>query len=655
MPDISLAEILNDPEFKESPKEDQEKIIQKWNSKASPISLPDRKPVPTGKFLVKTESKGLEPSPLEAYKPLLGGAVGAASGAIGGGLPGAAMGGALGAMNPPESPGDISSNLIMGAISSKLPGIMNLVKSPAAKTALAGILGLVQQQGGIATREGTNRVANTLGGSNKEGAFTSDFSNLTKMPLSEQAGMAISTLLPMLGQHTANKVAGRPISAATGFAKEQGTTGVTGPSNLSDVESQALRPTFQKTFDAARSKPAILQDILDKQKAANSEMGNLNVQKAELEAQKRLSTAVATEARQLDPVTEQLQLSNQQMGKPDTLVAQAELAKANRYGKPVNVRQAKADAVLAEKLETERRNLGILEQKQLQEIQAGNFKTEAAKTNAVKGDVDVKKAKLSNVIDDLKLKSENWDAQHPELRQLAFESPGPEEFINNVFDKATPAGVSALYSHLASKAGGQQHIKEFQAQMVDRFMAKAYTGDSNNPLGNAPKLFAQDGPFSPDKLRALYGKGAEGDTKVAEFRRAIDSLSNLAQKEKTQTGLTNTIGRAGVYSGIYLLPKMLMFHSSPGQIATETIAAGAAATYLMGVKYPQLIDKILTDKKFGDSFYKYSQSADRQAQSLYEWPTIGNWLKKNGEKVEVPEAREPFYPSQATANPPTTP
>lgn len=680
----SITDMLNDPEFKALPKATQEQLITEKTFEGGTSEQPrglksvglltgtphDEGTVTPGSFRDMFKRNAEASNTPQSRRALDTGFGALTASTLPGMTPGTAgFAGALSGAFPPKSTGERAMMGATGAL--PMGSMMNKLKDapPAIKTMIQSLLGGAMTQGYTAGTEGINRGVNALGGHEPTG--------------SAHAG-ALETLLGMFIPGAAQHFTGNAVTKAPATKGANLLAQLTGDVNPSALESAGtLNPnqTLTPSTDALQhgnpaEQLAFMQQQLSKSSKTQAQIATQTAEQV-LQAKQEIATKkLEDQARELAatqrkaPVVKGQQQMDQELSASKLKTAQMKYDQARAemrgtaYPVPPDYYQTQAKAgtnlqrtqeeVRAErmkqrKMEMRAQEKQIMLDKEREKI--GSPLPPSVSDIQAQGTVQIAKeneyqASIKKAMEDLQQKASSYADMNPGVRDLVWRpregsgrlTPTIDDIIQNVVEKGTADDVRGIRDHLAAQ--GKGHVEAFEKAMTEEFMRRAYDGNTRN-LTNAPKLAASTGPFSSDKLAALYGVQIDSP-KITEFRRAIDDIGQI------RTGITGSFARSVVGHGAWVTAGALI---TPGGLSTAKtgLAIGAG---LVSIGWPKLIDEILRNPRFGQQFHQWATSTTRMGQSLKNWPRLAAQLHEMSEPVS-PTTGEMLM--QQLNKPPTPP
>ncbi len=703
----SLAEIVIDPEFRSLPVADQEYIIKKITtehlskaSKAEDLAgvqgAPPSVPNLGDELLTRTggiaghmgaqtvNQQALAQSPIQKAldssagnipflgKQSLGDRMyGAGTGAMTGALlgpAGMASGALFGALMPPENAGDLTAQAAMPFMGKGTAPLINLGKKGYGKTAMAGLLGMLEGTGANAIDAGVNKAIDP----NNRQSFTPSAANLIP-----------SAVGPMLGQMLlANKVKARPTTKSFEFAnQETGLPAINEMDSLGQFKDKsgaeaarvAGRGTLPTDLEANTAAGKPLQVDLEKAKrlkaSVDEQIKKNNTITANVDAmrtiqeQKLTGNSDSTQKILDDVRANKAQLQSQNSAlklQKEKLLANADqqhpsvlkpvldqidekLKQNDLTGKQLDIQEFHANQQLKWDQEPINKTLGEYDNK------TKGIKSSTAALNLEKQKLTNKSDLLNQSLADLKEQSNSWNAENPWYQGIVKDSTDTTSLLQNI-QKSTPEGVQAYYKHLESLPNGKQHVEALRGSLVDDFFRQSYDPNSKT-LANAPKLMEPNGPYSQEKLAAIFGGDKEGIARAGRFQQAVTDIQKLADNEKNSGA--GQMAQYALRHSTWVLPNMIVFHP---EILTPAHVGGLAvgtATLLASVGYDKLVDQILKNPKFGSYFHQWATGTSRQARSLSNWPSLAAKMQDLADTQKVPSYAEKQISGAITPGAPT--
>lgn len=193
----------------------------------------------------------------------------------------------------------------------------------------------------------------------------------------------------------------------------------------------------------------------------------------------------------------------------------------------------------------------------------------------------------------------------------------PTEFLD-VLKDADHESVTALRNQL-SPAGKKALQESFERTFSQ--MAVGPDGSLSN-IGTASKAF----PY--DKVAAIYGGGVVGRAKADLAAKATADMMRMQKEDSNKFSYygKKSVALASALGTPYFLIQATM-SGSPEKALIKGAALGALTT---AVAWPKIINKVVSDPKFGREFHEWSTS-ESAATALKNYPTVERFFRDNNE------------------------
>jgi hypothetical protein len=575
--------------------------------KETPIANPIMAFMPNGK--VKEEIN----------KRYLGAAGGAATGT---GPVTAGLFSALGAAAPPQNAGDAASAGVglgiggkLGQLVSHIPGMKGVLAS-----ALAGAGENAAVQGSRSAMTGEKPDINA-GNTALGAAVPLVAKGLFQSPAKDSTyGKARKFL---------NELTGAPLEPS----EVPNMPGVTSSANPKNNLLSPMGRVFAQTQNNAAKKVAAQDEIVQSAKANAQSLKNkvTQLRGQQVKLQGLIDSAKRSNKRGVGRMDQQFQdMENDYIqpalddairltfgdGKQGQLVesAKAGLSKAMQDKEEILAARKQLQAAKTGQLKVPEGPLDTsVENAKVETLQQNLQKTKEALFKSKQEADDFAKLELPKVQEALR----KAPAIDPKLQQFTKTST-PSEFLDTLI-KADHESVTALRNQL-SPAG---------KKALEESFSKTFAKMAIGPDGSLSNIEAASKAFPYDKVSAIYGGKAIGQAKAELAARATSDTLRLMKENSGVAGMVRKVGAAGVLGNAYVLLHA-MRRPSLGAAAAE---AGAIGGTVLAVKWPKIIDKAVSDPKWGAEFHKWATDESPTA-ALKNYPLVERFLKENNDYVE---------------------
>lgn len=626
----SVEEILADPRFNDFSPEDQQDIIVQATmathlAKSKEKTLPPdkRSALDLARDWYNTGNGGQLPflgkEPIGAR--INGALAGGMAGVPFGGVPGALGGAALGAAFPPHSAGDIMTQFAAGPIGEATAPMINAIGGGRmAKTGMAGLMGMLNSQLLNNTASATDMAAHAINPNMPEATNPNIYSAKDAV-LQGGPTALMQALIP-------NAVNRNPTARSAQFAGQ-----VLGPeagqiSKLDEVQSMLKGvPQLEKARQAGSALTPELQQNKNLTNKVLAELGEIKTNK------NIVSERLAGIADKENMENSVLKAAKSQTKAEWNTLSPEEKKARIRYGYTPKQRDLNAEADLL-RSRAEQAAFSPTNQRQYFSDTVNDI---GSKTHlkSVEARLSTNEDLLNENLQKLKQEAATTYAMPEGLRKLSQGSENAFDLVQNL-KKADPQTLMDYYKHLQGQPGGEKHVATVRNALVSQFFNDSYD-NVNKAFTKTADLMKSGGPYSMDKLAAIYGGGEEGAKKAQLFQRAVNDISQFSEDQKLGGMAKYAVGHLA-----WIMPNILLFHPET-MTKPETsvaLASGAAASGLLGVGWNKLIDGLLKSPVLGDSFHKWATSTTRQGRSLANWPRLAAWLEQNGQRQSLEADRQ---------------
>lgn len=255
-------------------------------------------------------------------------------------------------------------------------------------------------------------------------------------------------------------------------------------------------------------------------------------------------------------------------------------------------------------------------QNQKKAIQSGSLSAGVNRAEAAAGQnlttVKVQQVKQQRMMDNLRDAATEAPAVNSTVRDLAG-AKNTDDFLGKLF--SSPATVKDFHDYAAQHHPGD--LDTARRALSEAFVQAAYN-PATKDLSNVDKAF---GKFDFNKIAELYGGGNGGQQAAMRFQNFMDDMQRVNPSGES---FGSNLMQHAIRSSIYVLPGLFIYH----HIQTSPMAAGAAGAVLLAASWPDLMEKAVTNKSFGDAFHKWATSGFTQ-QVFQSLPALNNFFRSD--------------------------